>query len=153
MQVRWAGGATEKGLPIRRLHCFLPGFRRSLCKKRFATDNLTDGPVAGIPVCVACARQAESRDIELPSLRERNVPAVKASEVPPAWAGLQPGEHGWRVLTGMRMEHAFVHGLGRSQCGRYSVWVSSSPSVGGEQCVPCARRVAGRPGSPVSGTP
>jgi hypothetical protein len=157
--VRWAAGRTEKGLPIRRLHCFIPGYLRSLCKKRFAqADDLVD-EVEGTPLCVACSRRAGQRGLRLPAAAASTGSAPEASPPPTetapsgvtdqvsvgegAWRQ-EPRGSGvtWRQVPGGRTEHAFATGR-RSLCGRY-VDESTQPSAEGSRCTPCDRKAATR---------
>lgn len=144
--VRWAAGRTEKGLPIRRLHCFIPGYLRSLCKKRFAqADDLVD-EVEGTPLCVACSRRAGQRGLRLPAAAASTGPAAEASTPPtetaPGTDQVSVGGVAWRQVPGGRTEHAFAAGR-RSLCGRY-VAEASQPSAAGSRCTPCDRKAATR---------
>jgi hypothetical protein len=156
--VRWAAGRTDKGLPIRRLHCFIPGYVRSLCKKRFAhADDLVD-EVEGTPLCVACSRRAEQRGLRLPVLAAAasTVAAGQGDSPPPtetapsgATDQVSVGDGTWRQaavtwrqVPGGRTEHAFAGGR-RSLCGRYVV-EDATPTEDGTHCTPCDRKAERR---------
>lgn len=55
MDVQWLAGVTAKGHLYRRLHAFVDGNRRAVCKARFA-DEVTF-VAAGLPRCASCARR------------------------------------------------------------------------------------------------